>query len=288
MRVLVTSAALALVALIAGPSAQAGEAPETAAGDSDAAGGKPTVAVVVTLKGGGKEEGTLLEGWKDGTIRYKTPYGERTLPRGDWVQVKAKKRLPKFALADSMLRTKRYDAASKKYQEAHDTYKHLHIFGAEALDGKGQALIKLKEYKRALAVYGQLFREYSGADLSHSRRYRHAVCLGKVGGRANREKAIGELERVIAVTDEVVTVRSLYQLGQIHYGNKKYYLALRSYMKLFILYRNYPGESAREVQALVKSARNNAISCCKKLMSSSNASIKKRAEKIKAGLERAR
>jgi len=86
----------------------------------------------------------------------------------------------------------------------------------------------------------------------------------------------------------VVTVGALYQLGKIHYGTKKYYLALRSFMQVFILYRGYRGDGASEVQAKVKAALENAITCCDKLSKTSDPGIKRRVEKIKARLVRAR
>ena len=187
---------------------------------------KPTVPVVLVLAGGQQAEGTLLRGSKDGALTLKGAFGEQTFTRAKWVQVTARRRPSELASADQLLQGKRYDPAAKKYQEVYDTYEHLYIFGAEALDGKGQALIKLKRYKQALAVYNQLFREYSGADLTYARRYRYAVCLGEVGGKQNDEKALAQLESVIAATDDVLTVLALYEHGQIHYGNKMYYPAL--------------------------------------------------------------
>ena len=165
MRLLMTCISL-LAALMAASIVHAGEP----AGETPDADAKPTVPVVVVLAGGQQAEGTLLRGSKDGALTLKGAFGEQTFTRAKWVQVTARRRPSELASADQLLQGKRYDPAAKKYQEVYDTYEHLYIFGAEALDGKGQALIKLKRYKQALAAYNQLFREYSGADLTYARR----------------------------------------------------------------------------------------------------------------------
>jgi len=262
----------------------------TAGGEEAAAGAaeteaKTTVQVTLSFKDGRTLDGTLLEGTKDGSLKITSPYGEQTFARKDWVAVKPKTRPVQFGIAEQMLRAKKYSAAVGKYDEIYTTYEHLYVFGAEALAGKGQALFYLKKYKVALAVYDQLFAEYSGADLSYSRRYLYGICLGKVGGKANDEKAVTQLEAVVAATDDLITVRTLNQLGKLHYGNKDYYLALRSFMQVYILYRSYRGDGANEVQSIVASARKNAVTCCDKLMKTN---MKKRAEKIKARLVRAK
>jgi len=274
MQMRVSLSALVVASLLGVLSAWAGEAP-------------PTVEVVVVLAGGQQVEGMLIEGSKDGTLKIKNPHGENTFTRSQWIEVRAKQRPKEFGIAEHRLANKQFDSAAKKYQEIYETYAPLYIFGAEALDGKACALMSLDKYDDALAVYGQLFRQYAGADLSYARRYRYAVCLGKVGGEKNLDRAVEQLEAIVALTDDVLTVRALDQLGRIHYGNKKYYLALRSFLQLYILYRGYGGEGAEEVRGLVASARGNAIACCEKLMKSSDASIKRRVETIKARLERA-
>jgi len=276
MRVFVAGVALALLALGAVWPAQAVEG----AGEASAV----TVPVTIVLRGGQAEEGVLVKGTQDGSLTLKTTYGERTFARGDWVEVRPKTRLPEFAIAEGLLRGKRYAAAAKKYQEVYDTYAGLYIFGAEALDGKGQALMGQGKWREALEVYEQLFRDYSGSDLTYGRRYQYAHCLAEAGGESGREKAIAALDQIIAATDDVLTVRALDLLGQIHYAEGKHYLALRSYLQVLILYRNYAGEGAAEVQRLVQKARENAIGCCEKLGKSSDASMKKRADKIKARL----
>ena len=81
-------------------------------------------------------------------------------------------------------------------------------------------------------------------------------------------------------------MRALDQVGRIHYGEDKYYLALRSFMQIYILYRNYTGEGADEVAGLVKRARRNAITCCEKLLKSSDTGVRRQVARIKAGLER--
>jgi len=276
MRVLVASVALALVALGAVPPAQAGEV----AGGTSAV----TVPVTIVLRGGQTEEGVLVKGAPDGSLTLRMAYGERTFARGDWVEVRPKTRPSEFAIAEGLLRSRRYDAAAKKYQEVYDAYAGLYIFGAEALDGKGQALMGQDKWPEALEVYEQLFRDYSGSDLTYARRHHYAHCLAEAGGESGREKAVALLDQIIAATDDVRTVRALDLLGQIHYAEGKHYLALRSFLQVLILYRNYAGEGAAEVQRLVQKARENAIGCCDKLSKSSDASMKKRAEKIKARL----
>jgi tetratricopeptide (TPR) repeat protein len=280
--VIATIAALA-VALAAAP-ARAGE--EAAA--PAATGSNITAEVTVSFPDGRTLDATLLAGSKDGSIKIKSPYGEQTLTRNDWTKVEPKQRPAEFALAQQMYDSKHYDAAAKKYQEIYDKYESLYIFGAEALDGEGQAQMALGRYKEALDVYEQLFQEYSGADLTYQRRYNYARCLGQVGGKDNTEKAITQLEAVVAATDDVTTVRALYQLGKIQYAAGKNYLALRAFMQVFILYRSYRGEGAAEVQALVKSSLENAITCCDNLSKTSDPGIKRRVDEIRARLVRAK
>ena len=112
------------------------------------------------------------------------------------------------------------------------------------------------------------------------------MCLAEVGGKERLEDAVAQLDAVVALTDNVLTVRALDRIGRIHYGQKKYYLALRSFMQIYILYRNYAGEGAQEVAALVTRSRRNAITCCDKLLKSSDTAVKRQVERIKAGLER--
>ena len=288
MRTLVVIAALAALAglgLPIAPSAYAGEAADT--GEAPATPSKLTLDVILKLANNKTLECTVLEGTKDGTIKVKSPYGEQTFKRNEWVEARPKTPPAEFAIADGLYNKRQFGKASEKYQEIYDTYEHLYVLGADALDGKGQALMQLDKYKSALAVYEHLFQDYSGADITYLRRYYYAVCLSQVGGAANFDKAVTQLEGVVAVTDDVLTVRSLYQLGLIHNRNKKRLLALRAFMQVFILYRSYQGENQQEVLALVERARTNAIECCDDLGKSSNTSIKRRVGKIKAALERA-
>lgn len=278
MRLLAASLALALLALGTVQAARAGEEP---GGESTT-----TVPVTIVLRGGQTEEGVLIKGTSDGALTLRTAYGDRTFARGDWTEVRPKSRPPELAVAGGLLRNGRYDAAAKKYQEIYDAYAGLYVFGAEALDGKGQALMGQDKWRPALEVYEQLFRDYSGSDLTYGRRLHYARCLSEAGGESGREKAVAQLEQIIAATDDVQTVRALDLLGQIHYAEGKHYLALRSYLQVLILYQNYAGEGAAEVQRLVQKARENAIGCCDKLSKSSSASMKARAEKIKARLVR--
>ncbi len=297
MRTLVVIATLAGLAALAGlatlvalglaiaPPAYAGEAADT--GEAPATPSKPTLDVVLTLAGGRTLECTVLEGTKDGTIKVKSPYGEQTFKRNEWVEARPKTPPAEFAIAKGLYNKRQFGKASDKYQEIYDTYEHLYVLGADALDGKGQALMQLDKYKSALAVYERLFQDYSGADITYLRRYFYAVCLSQVGGEKNFDEAVTQLEGVVAVTDDVITVRSLYQLGLIHNRNKKRLLALRAFMQVFILYRSYQGDNQQEIQALVERARKNAIACCNALGKSSNTSIKRRVGKIKSALEHA-
>jgi tetratricopeptide (TPR) repeat protein len=276
MRAFVATAALVLLVFGAIRTAQAGEEPEGQ--------GVPSVPVTIVLRNGQTEEAMLVKGSPDGALTLRTEYGERTLARSDWMEVRPKTSPREFTVAEGLLRSGRYAAAAAKYQEIYDTYAGLYVFGDEALDGKGQALMSQDKWPEALKAYEQLFREYSGNDLTYARRQRYAHCLAEAGGEPGREKAVALLEQIIATTDDVRTVRALDLLGHIHYAGGKHYLALRSYLQVLILYRNYEGDGAAEVQRLGQQARENAIGCCDKLIKSSNESMKKRAEKVKARL----
>jgi hypothetical protein len=59
-------------------------------------------------------------------------------------------------------------------------------------------------------------------------------------------------------------------------------------MQVFILYRSYQGDGAAKVQALVKAALDNAITCCDKLGKTSDPGIKRRVDNIRARLLRAK
>lgn len=274
--------ALSVLLLWAAPPARAGEPTDAAT----ATAGKSTVEVVVVMPDGKTLEGTLIGGTKDGSITVKSPYGEQTFARSDWVEVRPKAKPRGLSVADEMMSSKRYDSAAQQYQKVYDDYEHLYVFGAEALDGKGQALMKLKRYRQALAVYNQLVKEYSGADLSYARRYHYAVSLSSVGGKSNDEKAVDELNAIVAATDDALTVRSLYQLGRIHYGNEQYELALRAFLQVYILYRNYRGADVQRVQTLVASAKSNAVVCAKALVKTTGGAAKRRYSKLIDRLQR--
>jgi len=148
MRIPLTLCALVLAGLVAAPAARALEDAKPPSGEA-----RVTVPVVLVLPGGQRLEGTLLEGSKDGSLKVKTSYAEQTFERKDWVQVSARQRPTEFTIAEQLLQSKRYKAAAGKYQAIYDTYEHLYIFGADALDGKGQALMGLDSYKKALEAY---------------------------------------------------------------------------------------------------------------------------------------
>jgi tetratricopeptide (TPR) repeat protein len=271
MRVATTVAALVLTLLVTVSPARAGE-------DTD----KITVRVTVTLRNGQTMDGTLISGTKDGELTLRTDAGDQTLARDSWYAVAPARRPAQFADAEALYRDGKYEAAAQKYESIYATFEHLYVFGAEALDGQGQALLKAGRPKEAVAAYERLLREYTGADVSPARRYWYARALTEAGGDANRDKAIAQLEYIVDVTDDAVTVRSLYRLGQLYYDAKRYMQALRSNLRLIVLYGNL---SDNETQGIVAKARQNALACCEKLSKSSDPALKKRAESIAARLK---
>jgi len=281
MRLLIAVAALMALASAALAPALAAEADSTATEGQN----KATVDVVITFPGGVKMEGTLLKATNTGTLTVRTAGGEQEFRRQDWYMVEAKQRPADLNTARGLMAQKTQDAyraAAKLYQKAYEQNAHLYIFGAEALDGRAQAEAYMNQYTQAAGTYKQLFSEYSGVDITAERRYRYAMVLKRVGGKDSIAEAIAQLERVIDATDDALTMRALNELGGLHYDNDDYYLALRSYLQVLILYGGQTSEAARKELAL---AKKNALQCCDKLGKSSSSEMKRRVARIRDRVE---
>ena len=290
MRLLTVYAVLVLVVLAAPAPARAGEA-EGAAAEATAPEGreKPTVEVVIAFPGGTQMEGTLVEATKDGTLRVRTAGGMQEFRRQEWATVQPKQRPKELGIARGLMDRKTQDtyrAAAKTYQQVYDTYAHLYIFGAEALDGKAQAEMSMNQFAQAVATYKQLFSEYTSTDITAERRYNYAQALTKVGGKDNRTEAIAQLDRVVDITDDLLTMKALNALAGLHYDNKDFYLALRASLEVLVLYGGYSGKDIAEAQQQLKLAKNNALLCCDKLGKSSSEEMKRRVAKIQDRVSR--
>ncbi|MBN1918596.1 MAG: hypothetical protein JW889_11870 [Verrucomicrobia bacterium] len=285
MRLSIACAALAALMMVVAAPAHAGEAEGAAAEAAD----KPTVEVVITFPGGTTMGGTLVEGTQDGTLKVRTAGGMQEFRRQQWSSVQPKQRPTEFGVAQGLLARKdqkSYQAAASTFQQIYDKYAHLYIFGAEALDGKARAEVAMTQVARAVSTYQKLFSEYSGDDLTAQRRYNYAEVLKKVGGKDNRAEAIAQLDRVVSVTDDVLTMKALNMLAALHYENKDYSLSLRASLQVLILYGGYAGRDITVARAQLKEAKSNALLCCDKLSKSSSAEMKRRVEKIQSRVSR--
>ncbi len=179
--------------------------------------------------------GVLKDITEDGTITLTGAYGEQTYKKEQYLSATCPEP-PEQTLAKQSYLQGEYARALKLYTDVHGKYRGLG-WGAASLDGMGKCQLQMGEVGAAIESYSNLLEEYPTYPESRPVKFSlaHACEVKKKVGRA-----VELYEGVIAESDDELTAMSLRNIGNIFYGRRMYKEALLNYLRVAILYQNFP------------------------------------------------
>jgi len=179
--------------------------------------------------------GTLKEVGEDGAITLIGIYGEQTYTRSQYLTATCPEPAEQALAKQSYLKGE-YAKALLLYQQVHEKYRELG-WGAASLEGMGKCHLQMRDVEKAIESYSRLLEEYPGYTGTRAVKFSLAQAC-EVRGRLSW--AVDLYGQVAIESDDELSAMSLRNIGNIHYGRKKYKDALLNYLRVAILYQSFP------------------------------------------------
>jgi tetratricopeptide (TPR) repeat protein len=234
------------------------------------------IEVTITLANNKVQKATLEKMGDDGSLTLKIEGGTTQLKRDQYIKVVSTETPPEIAAAEQLYNEKKYAEALKNYQSAYDKYKWLN-WGETALQKIGDCYRGQGENEKALESYEKFLKQYPRAGSTYKVKYGMALCYRAVGKKTD---SIEAFTVVADATDDLFTVYALSNIGDIQFEQGEYEKALRSYLRMIVLYENTAGTDAK-----VKEAKVNIGKCYDKLIEKTTSQTER--EKLQTEKERA-
>ena len=213
--------------------------------------------ITITRTNGQEEKGILEKMGDDGSITLKVQSGTITLRRDQYQKVVSAETPSEITIAQQNFNNKKYADALKNYQSAYEKYKWLN-WGEIALEGIGNCHRALGENEKAIESYDTFIKQFPRSGAINRVKYSIGLTYRTMGKKAESLKAFNE---VIDATDDVITAFSLVNAGDIYFEQGEYEKALRSYLKVIILYETLKGAETK-----VREAKIGAGKCYDKII----------------------
>ena len=197
--------------------------------------------------------GTLKELKEDGTITLIAAYGEETYRKAQYLTATCPEP-QEHTLAGQTYLKGEYEKALALYQQVYDNYRLLG-WGAASLEGIGKSYTQMANLSAAIESYAKLLWDYPSYAGSRQVKFSLAqACQVK----QQLSWAVDLYEQVATESDDELSASALRNVGDIHYGKGDYREALLSYLRVAILYQNFP-------KAPVAESTFKAADCFEKL-----------------------
>ncbi len=203
--------------------------------------------VTVIFPNNRQQKGVLKKMGEDGSITITTSIGDTTYKSDQYTKVESTEVPAEYSVADRQYKNKEYSGAIRNYEVVYKKYKWLN-WGENALMGIGNCYKAQKKYTQALETYDMYIKQYARSAYVARVKYNKGLCYRALG---EKDKAIAEFNEAADVTDNILTVYSLSYIGELQFEQGQYEEALRSSLRIVILYENLKNTDRKVREAKV-------------------------------------
>ena len=186
-------------------------------------------------------KGALESVSEDGTITLMGPYGVQTFDQGQYLSAVCPEP-PEQSLAVQSYLKGEYPEALELYRTVQAKYRFLG-WGAASLEGIGNCSRQMGKTDEAIEAYSSLVEQYP----TYAGIRKASFALAQASeNKGNVSRAVELYEKIAWGADDELSALSLRNNARILYANGKFQEALLDYLRVAILYQNFPNAPVAE------------------------------------------